>query len=93
MDAIKKCEEWEQNKRKDLEIELDDKSEKLKEVIEWLAKEKVETKKLRAELRTKSEKIREITEELTKEKRQKREIYLANKPLPKTPNKFKIFKK
>ena len=30
--------------------------------------------------------------ETTKEKRQKREIYLANKPLPKTPTKFKIFK-
>ena len=49
-------------------------------------------KKLWAELRTKSEKIREITEELTKEKWQKREIYLANKPLPKTPTEFKIFK-
>ena len=27
-----------------------------------------------------------------KERRQKREIYLSNKPLPKTPSKLKIFK-
>ena len=54
-------------------------------------KRKVETKKLQAELRTKSEKIRELPRNWQR-KRQKREIYLANKPLPKTPTKFKIFK-
>lgn len=79
--------------RENFKEKLNDEQEKFQQVIEWLAKEKIVTQKLQMESEEKSKKISEIREELAGERKQKRELYFANKPLPKTPSTFKLFKK
>lgn len=89
LDALERAQAWREWQRGLLEEEIKNKSEILEENRKLIEKQGKENIKLQSELENESELLREARKIIEK---QELELYLSNKPLPKTPSKFKVLK-
>jgi len=84
--------EWGKKEKERLEEELDSTKTTLLDFVRRLAEEKVENMKLVEQSKEYNWALKNLNERLVEEKQNSLKVYL-DKPLPKLPSKFKIFKR
>ena len=84
--------EWGKKEKERLEEELDSTKTTLLDFVRRLAEEKVENMKLVEQSKKDNWALKNLNERLVEEKQNSLKVYL-DKPLPKLPSKFKIFKR
>ena len=93
--ALETAKVWRERREKDLKEKIDNQADMAYKYSKRLAEELVKAEKSEEKLMEERERRLKNGRELAKEQLQKEklyELYLSNKPLPKTPSKFKILK-